>query len=826
MIFHRLPFTLLAAVTLGHRALGAAPAISTPDPAFFQRTIVPFLEAHCADCHDETTQKGNFRVDTLTPGFTAGDSANRWEKVFDRVASGEMPPKKKARPPQTETALLLDWTGGELRAEGARHYAADGRAQRRRLNRVEYENTLRDLLGADLRVAALLPEDGTAHGFSTVDEALTLSAVQMEKYLEAADHALDAALGGARPLPSKVRRFTYLTVDKSDQFERERSENSKKLAKSVAIFSSNDTKPPWGIREFSAPAPGRYRIRVSANAYQSRGQPVAFRIKTGFYFLLKAATTQLVGYYTVPAGAPTVIEAETYIHAARDSFQILPYGLPGGSVKGGVKQYGGPGLEVHWVEIEGPLDGNQWPPVSRAALLGSVDPAKATEADVHRILRQFAPRAFRRPIAEPDLAPYLALASAQWKKSANFEQAVRAGFKAILVSPRFLMLDSSPGRLDGYALASRLSYFLWSTMPDAPLLAAASAGELGDPQKLHAQVERMLDHPKARAFTENFTAQWLALNQIDATTPDAQLYPEFDELLQVSMLRETRGFFAELVRKNLSVLSIIDSDWAMLNQRLAEHYKIPAPGGASVPSGARHVSRAAATPLVGGLDVQRVALPPGSRRGGLLTQGAVLKVSANGTTTSPVIRGVWLLERVLGAPVPPPPANVAAIEPDIRGATTIREQLDKHRAAEQCAGCHNRIDPAGYALENYDVIGGFRDRYRILREEDAAGTAGGAKQKNKKEKRFTPGPAVDAADKLPTGEAFRDLEEFKRLLLARPEPIVRGLTEKLLIYSTGHAIEFADRAAVSAIFAEAKQTHYGLRSLIHAVVQSETFLNK
>ncbi len=801
-------------------------AAETVRTDFFTQSIAPFLETHCADCHDADAPKGKFRVDDLAPEFAKADSARRWEKIFDRVANGEMPPKKKARPPQSETTALLGWVGTQLKSEGARRYASEGRSQRRRFNRIEFENTLRDLLGADIRVAAQLPEDGTSHGFSTVDEALTLSGVQMEKYLEAVDAALDTALGGTRPPPSTVQRYTYLeSKAKSDQFDRKRAEVSQRLASSVAIFSSNPKESPWGIRDFRAPVPGRYRIRVTANGHQSRGQPVVFQINSGFFFILKGGGRELVGFYSAPADTPTVIEAEAYLHAARDSFQIIPYGLPGGKRQDGFKDYRGPGLEVHSIEIEGPLEAKQWPPTARAALLGNLDPAKATEADLHRILRHFAPRAFRRPVSEPDLAPYLALASAQFKKGVGFEQALRAGFKAILVSPRTLMLDSSPGRLDGYALASRLSYFLWSTMPDAALFAAASAGDLANPQKLAAQVERMLAHPNARNFTENFTAQWLALNQIDSTTPDEQLYPEFDELLQVSMLRETRGFFDELLRKNLSVLSFIDSDWAMLNQRLAEHYKLFAKDGAKpVAAAAEYSSVATATPLAAGLDVQRVALLPGSHRGGVLTQGAVLKVSANGTTTSPVVRGVWLLERLLGAPVPPPPMNVAAIEPDIRGATTIREMLDKHRAAEQCATCHNKIDPPGYALENYDVIGGYRERYRIVANEEPAETVSG---KNKKQpKRFKLGPPVDASDKLPTGETFRSIEEFKRLMLAHPEPIVRGLTERLLIYSTGHAIEFADRATVAAIVAGAKQNNYGFRSLIHAVVQSDIFLNK
>ena len=387
------------------------------------------------------------------------------------------------------------------------------------------------------------------------------------------------------------------------------------------------------------------------------------------------------------------------------------------------------------------------------------------------------------------------------------------------------MLDSSPGRLDGYALASRLSYFLWSTMPDGQLIDAAASGDLANLQKLYQQVERMLNHPKSKAFTENFNSQWLALNQIDSTTPDEQLYPEFDELLQVSMLRETRGFFDELLRNNLSVLSLIDSDWAMLNQRLAEHYKLLADENSQLADlSARYVSTNSTSPLVSGLELKRVLLPQDSHRGGLLTQAAVLKVSANGTTTSPVVRGVWLLERLLGNPVPPPPMNVAAIEPDIRGATTIREILDKHRAADQCSICHNRIDPAGYALENYDVIGGFRERYRIVATEEELAAI--LQSNNNKQKRFKLGPIVDPSDKLPTGEIFHNLEGFKRLMLANPEPIMRSLTERLLIYSTGHAIEFVDRAIVSEIVEKSKQSNHGLRSLVHAIVQSKIFLNK
>ncbi len=449
-----------------------------------ENSVGTFFQTHCVRCHDATTQEGGFRADTLTKNSFASSDAGAWEKVFDKVSSDEMPPKDEVRPFESETKSVLDWIGTQLTQEGQLRYANQGRAQRRRLNRIEFENTLRDLLHADIRVTAQLPEDGTSHGFSTVDESLTLSGVQMEKYLEAVDAALDTALGSKRLPESKVQRFSYLTVDKSNQFEQKRNEISRKLANSVAIFSSRGDQPPWGIRQFSAPAPGRYRIRVKANAYQSNNQDVVFSINSGFFFLLKGANKKLVGYYSVPPGTPTVIEAETYVEAVRDSFQIVPFGLPGTSVKGGMKMNDGPALQVHWIEIEGPLDGMTWPPESRKRLLDNVDPETGTEEDVHRILREFAPRAFRRPIAENELAPYLALASAQLQHGATFEQALRSGFKSILLSPRFLIIDSSPGRLDGYALASRLSFFLWSTMPDETLLLAASSGELAEHYKL------------------------------------------------------------------------------------------------------------------------------------------------------------------------------------------------------------------------------------------------------------------------------------------------------------------------------------------------------
>ncbi|OYW27054.1 MAG: hypothetical protein B7Z47_07015, partial [Chthoniobacter sp. 12-60-6] len=330
---------------------------------------------------------------------------------------------------------------------------------------------------------------------------------------------------------------------------------------------------------------------------------------------------------------------------------------------------------------------------------------------------------------------------------------------------------------------------------------AVAALEVGDDA-----FERMLADPKAQAFTENFTGQWLSLRDINATTPDKLLYPEYEELLQWSSLQETQRFFDEILKHNLSVRNFVDSDFAMLNGRLAEHYGIPD---------------------IHGVKIRKVALQPESHRGGVLTQASVLKVTANGTSTSPVLRGVWVLDRIMGQAVPPPPPNVPAVEPDIRGATTIREQLAKHRATENCASCHSRIDPPGFVLESFDVIGGWRDRYRVAADQkDWVKNRVGPLARYLAAYQYGLGQPVDAGDSLPDGRPFANIDEFKKLLLTDPEQIARCLTEKLVTYATGQPVRFSDREAVDQILAETRASDYGLRSLVHAVVASELFQRK
>ncbi len=383
-----------------------------------------------------------------------------------------------------------------------------------------------------------------------------------------------------------------------------------------------------------------------------------------------------------------------------------------------------------------------------------------------------------------------------------FDEAMVETYKSILCSPHFLFMEEKPGPLDGYALASRLSYFLWNSMPDEALLAAAARGDLAHPDVLHAQVERMLADPRAARFTEDFAGQWLDLRKIDATTPDMALYPEFDRILQASSVRETELFFEEILRHDLSLTEFVQSDWTYLNRRLAQHYGIAVDDSL-------------------GYELRKVPLPPGSHRGGVMTQASVLKVTADGARTSPILRGKWICERMLGVMPPPPPPDIPKIEPDIRGATTIRQQLAKHRSTAACASCHTVIDPPGFALESYDVIGGWREFYRVPPR-----TGRSVKLANYPERTVSRGLDVEMGDKMPDGRPFADVEQYKQLLLEDKDALARNLVRKVLTYATGADVQFADREVVEQIVRDLRQKNYGFRTLIHDVTESRCFLSK
>jgi hypothetical protein len=380
-----------------------------------------------------------------------------------------------------------------------------------------------------------------------------------------------------------------------------------------------------------------------------------------------------------------------------------------------------------------------------------------------------------------------------------FETAMRWVYRAVLCSPDFLYHVEPAGKLDDHALACRLSYFFWRSMPDDQLTRLADAGKLHTADALHAETERLLNDPKSQRFVEDFLGQWLKLRLIAATDPDRKLYPEFSTYLQDSMVGETRAYFREMIDKDLNAGYLVKSDFAMLNERLAVHYGIPG---------------------VSGSQIRRVALPAGSSRGAFLTQAAILKITANGTTTSPVPRGAFVMDRLLGQPPEPPPPNIPAIEPDVRGAKTIREQLDKHRSITACASCHAKMDPPGFALECFDVIGGARSRYRSIGAGDPAPRGSidpfiGIS--------FKLGPAVDASGVLTDGRKFNGIGEFQDLMAADRERLLKNLARQFAVYGTGRNVSFADREELAAIVANTQKKGGGIRSLIHELTRSRLF---
>jgi hypothetical protein len=688
--------------------------------------------------------------------------------------------------------------------------AAQGRVVLRRLNRVEYENTVRDLLGITVNLKDQLPQDGSADGFDNAGAAHHTSSFLMEKYLEAADVVLNMAIANSpKPPPMIAKKYSMKDMHpvKSTTEDVYRFLNDGE----VVCFCSSEWHNVW-VSEFYQPHAGKYRFRISASGFQSGNKPLTFRVtQTGSALTGKRG---LIDYFDAPPDKPTVFEFVRHMEP-RTTISMLPYGLEGANTvkQTGGEKWEGPGLAIQHVEIEGPLY-ETWPPESHRRIFGDLaqknfkaynfsDRVEVVSdqplVDAERILKTFSRRAFRRTVTDDDVAPFVAIVAAKMNGGYTFESAVRAALKGVLISPEFLFLGERPGKLDGFALACRLSYFLWSSMPDEELLTLAEQHRLNQPDVLRQQVERLLAHPKAADFTENFVGQWLGLREIDATEPSQLVYPEFDHLLKVSMIREAELFFNEILKHDLSLTNFVASDFIMLNGRLARHYGIPG---------------------VEGWEFHKTPLPPESHRGGVMTMAGVLKVTSNGTTTSPVMRGAWVLDRILGTPPEPPPDNVEALDPDIRGATTIREQLAKHRSVESCGICHREIDPPGFALESFDCIGGWREKYRF------AGWRRNAEELTINGRKLYLDLKVDPSDVMPDGERFENVDQFKQILLRDKPQLARALTAKLITYATGRGPQASDRNSVEAIVTKIGSRDYGLRSLVHEVVQSALFQNK
>jgi hypothetical protein len=430
--------------------------------------------------------------------------------------------------------------------------------------------------------------------------------------------------------------------------------------------------------------------------------------------------------------------------------------------------------------------------------------SETPQRDAERLLRNFVKAAYRRPVRDAEVQRFLGLFKREMDLGSGFARSMLTAYTGVLVSPGFVFVEEQPGKLDDWALATRLSLFLWNSTPDAALRARAERGELRKPAVLRRETQRLLDDPKSRRFVDAFTDYWLDLRKIDDTSPSATIYNDYelDEPLKTAALAETQLFFAELLRKDLPARNVVASDFTYLNERLANHYGIPGVAGAAM---------------------RRVALPRDSERGGLMTMASVLKITANGTTTSPVLRGHWITERILGIETRPPPPNVQAVEPDIRGAVTIRQQLAKHRDNPSCASCHIKMDPPGFALESFDVMGARRDRYRAVAENVKPVPGHGL---NGQAFAFHYGLPVDAAGELPDGRRFQDIKDFKRLISDDQVAIARNLARQLVVFATGAPVRYSDRGELERILQRASARQYGVRTLVEEIVRSELFQTK
>ncbi len=845
------------------------------------KLVEQFFDAHCYDCHDADSHKGGLDLTALKRDFSDPETFARWVKVHDRIDSGEMPPKKKERPDAGEKAALEKWLSKSLIAAETSRIKDSGRTEVRRLTRTEYENTVRDLFDLPgIELAGDLPPDGSAHGFDKNSDALDLSHVNLARYLDSADRTLDMAIATQAHAPTVQKRRISLAnrggfvagiimngdgvllKDKRpdpefppagdqphlDQGAHERM-GSFETGSTVGLFRHEDESVSPYFIEHVTIYPGKYRIRTSLWSFQwDKGTVLPARGTEAARLSVVQLTGDgrggqhpsfVLGYFDAPSIESKEHELTTWLNQNEiigfNTASLAP--TANYNRKGRAMAFTGPGIAVDWLDVEGPLH-EQWPPKAHQLLFGElplVEWKPAEHADVRpptrlkvrqlgagqnrpdpdpglwtvkseqplvdadRLLAAFLPKAFRGFVSGEVRAHYVAQVDARLQAGDCFETAMRWAYRAALCSPDFLFLVEPPGPLDGNALATRLSYFLWGSMPDARLTELAAADTLRKPEVLDGEIERMLKDPKSQRFIDDFLGQWLKLRAIAANDPDKKLYPEFSPYLQDSMVAETRGYFRELLERDLNATYLVRSDFAMLNEKLATHYGIPG---------------------VIGSQFRRVPLPPDSPRGGFLTQAAILKVTANGTTTSPVPRGAFVVTRILGQPPDPQPPNIAAVEPDVRGAESIREQLAKHRDNASCASCHAKIDPAGFALESFDVIGGQRARYRSIGEGDPAPRGAidpfiGIG--------FKLGPPVDPSGELADGRKFQDIRELEDLLAAHPDQLLRNLAEQLAIYSTGRALAFSDRSQIAAVVARTQQRGGGVRTLIHELIASPLF---
>ncbi len=752
-------------------------------------TTHDFLKAHCFRCHNSETQKGKFQLDNLSTDFSNPQVAQKWDEVVSRINAGEMPPPKEPQPSAAELGSTAEIIMENIREGAAARMAKRGLLDYYRLSRQEYAHTIYDLLGVvfDIDAPGAFNEDPLWHGFDRIGALLSTAPSHISRYLKAADDMVDLAFPD-RNLPSK-------TVRKSPS----------KGKRQLIQLGEN-----WGA--FDLAGSGHYRIRVRVSGLPAfSGRPPRLSLwhhqhKKSFAGIElatsrdKPETIELEGLF--PSGHYQIRNHARSQKHPNGSIQLfrneeVDATQPLSTLKGGflssrtkiVDEEGQPVvplLLVDWVEVEGPLASED----DRSKRKGVIPKSEDDPKHTHACLKRFAERAWRRPVSDSEIKPFIEFITTEQEVGETFRSAYKSALSSILVARSFINIEEgSPNeqrqKVNGFELANRLSFFLWSSMPDEQLFTAARNGRLHTVQGLTGELDRMIADPKIHRFLDSFPQQWLQLHRVGMFQPDPNLYPEYDPWLEESMVMETTAYFAEMFRKNLPLREIVDSNWTMLNSRLAIHYGLPIPSQ---------------------VKLARTQLAPKSRRGGILTHSSILSLTSDGTRHRPVHRGAWISEAIFARTPLPPPPNVAPLEPVQRDQpkTTIRSQLEAHATTSTCVSCHAKIDPLGLAFENFDAIGRWREKERV---------EGGVGED----------PLVDASGTLPGGKTFAGPSEFKKLIAANDRRLTQAFVEQLATYALRRIMTVDDVKQLRSIVSAAQNDGYRLQSLIRGLVMSELF---
>lgn len=802
----------------------------------FNAVVAPFLKQYCYECHGADEQSGERRFDQLSG--TIGDDATLVElqDVLDQLNLSEMPPQEASQPTAEQRLQVIRWLTRSIGEYHATRGSADEEVVLRRLNAREYRNTVRDLFRLDMAMfdpAQAFPRDETTEHLDNVGDTLVVSGYLLARYLDAAEQVVSKAMHPLTQPAPQVWRFSDGLRQQPEIDQVHRKTNKYAYLTLYDVVGADKHEGAYApIHAFARGVPhdGFYEIRFRAaglnreHPYEDdflgmdRREPLRLGIVAGNHevgplhkpqpiepLLAEMDLSDEMQTYSVRVWLDQGYTPRfTFRNGLMDSRTLwtriqkkYPDLFPKAANGIVAQRYNAiangslPQIHVDDIEIEGPFY-DQWPRPSQVAVLGEdwsrvAETGELSEEQVRSHLAKFMTRALRRKVADAEVERVASLVVSRQAAGVNALDAFGDGIKAVLCSPSFLYLEEGDTQeLPAAALAARLSYFLWSSMPDAQLAEFARSGELLRQSVLQSELQRMLADPKAAAFVDGFLDTWLTLRDLGSSPPDRGSFREYYHYdLGAAMREETVLFTRHILEENLSIDLFIDSDFTFLNKRLATHYGIEVPE-----SLVRDAGR-----------FERVQLDDdlrGDLRGGLLGQASVLTVSANGIDTSPVVRGVWLLENILGVTPSPPPPDVAPLDPDVRGAKSIRDQLEKHRDVPSCYDCHRKIDPLGFALESFDPIGKWRDKY-----------------KNKAQ--------VETAGKLPNGKSFKDVRELKVILLEQKEQFSQALIEKMLAYSLGRTLGIADRPHVDSILQELRERGDGFRDLVELVVMSDVF---